>query len=124
MKACNLVSNSSLVYYPPSKWVNSRELRVNRDALLFANELSQSTYAQCHDPLLDELRGLLTPPVVRDYRITERVRYFLGKLQRKLITPKVLRDDLPLSPAEPRPIRLIDPDKVIGVFYEHNYRLH
>jgi len=124
MKTRNLVSKGSLVYQSPSKWINSRELRVNRDALLFANELSQLTYSQCHDPLLDELRGLLMPPVVRDSRITERTRYFLGKVVRKLTTPKVLRDDLPLSPNEPRPIRLIDPDKVIGVFYEHNNRLH
>lgn len=123
MKTKNLINFSSVTYSAPTKWINSHERRVNRDELLYSNNMYPK-YSEFHDPLLDELRGLLSPPTVRDYRIVGKARYFIGKLQRKLITPKVLRDDLPRQEPAVRPIRLVDPDKVTGIFYDKNNRLH
>lgn len=127
MKTQNLVSKSTLLYFKSSPYINSRELRNNRKFYLFLNSVSVPTYESHHptDPLLDELKSLLVkPPVFRLSRITEKARYLMGKVQRRFTTPKVLRDDIPPGIAKKRPIRLINPDKVIGVFYEHNNKLH
>lgn len=127
MKTRDLVSKSTLRYISRDRYVNSRELREAREFYLSLNTVPRSTFRSYHpsDPLVDELKSLLiAPPTIRKFRIAEKTRYFLGKVLRKFTTPKVLRDDLPLSPPQHRPIRLRNPDKVIGVFYEHINKLH
>ena len=121
-----LVSKSTLRYISRDRYVNSKELREAREFYLYLNTMPRSTFRGCHpsDPLLDGLKSLISPPTVRKFRIAEKARYFLGKVVRKFSAQQVLRDDLPPSPPQPRPIRLRDPDRVIGVFYEHINKLH